>query len=223
MGHETLEHHAEHSGLLQRIDARIKILAVLIFVILVVATPVGIWDILALEALILAFVVGLAQISPWTLIRRWLGFIVLVGFLAAVVAQTHPQRTRLGWLAVCLSILAKNSLAFVAVMTMTGTTPFRRLLVGLGQLGMPAVLVSTLHFMNRYLNVLRDELARMTQARRSRTFRRSGRLDWGLLTGLVGMLLVRSFERGERVHAAMLARGWDGTLRSLDGPGNERS
>jgi cobalt/nickel transport system permease protein len=124
---------------------------------------------------------------------------------------------------VWLSILAKNSLAFIAVLTLAGTTPFRRLLVGLGRLGMPAVLVSTLHFMGRYLHVLGDELARMTQARRSRTFRRSGRLDWGLLTGLIGMLLVRSFERGERVHAAMLARGWDGTIRSLDGPGADPS
>jgi cobalt/nickel transport system permease protein len=58
----------------------------------------------------------------------------------------------------------------------------------------------------------------MTQARRSRTFRRSGLLDWIMGTGLIGMLLVRSFERGERVHSAMLARGWDGTIRSLDGP-----
>jgi len=57
----------------------------------------------------------------------------------------------------------------------------------------------------------------MVQARRSRSFRRSGRLDFGLLTGLIGMLFLRSFERGERVHAAMLARGWDGTARTLDG------
>ena len=81
---------------------------------------------------------------------------------------------------------------------------------------MPAVLVATLQFMYRYLHVLADELDRMVQARRARTFRRSGRLDWGLLTGLIGVLFLRAFERGERVHAAMLARGWDGTIRTLD-------
>jgi cobalt/nickel transport system permease protein len=79
------------------------------------------------------------------------------------------------------------------------------------------VLVSTLQFMYRYLYVLTDELDRMVKARRSRTFRRSGRLDWGLLTGLIGVLFLRSLERGERVHNAMLARGWDGTIRTLDG------
>jgi cobalt/nickel transport system permease protein len=85
-------------------------------------------------------------------------------------------------------------------------------------LGVPAILVSTLHFMSRYINVLGDELHRMTQARRSRSFQKSGRLDWILLTGLIGKLLIRSLERGERVHSAMLARGWDGTIRSLDAP-----
>ena len=54
------------------------------------------------------------------------------------------------------------------------------------RLGVPAVLVATLQFMYRYLHVLAEELDRMVKARRSRTFRRSGRLDWGLLTATSG-------------------------------------
>jgi cobalt/nickel transport system permease protein len=214
-----LERHAREAGPLQGLDARVKIVATVVYVIVVVATPVGLWWWLAVEGLLLVIVVAIARVSPRLLIARWLGFVVLVGFLAAMVATGHPARPRLGFGAIWLAILAKNSLAFVAVLTLAATTPIHRLLGGLGRLGMPAVLVSTLHFMIRYLSVLGDELARMVQARRSRTFRRSGLLDWGLLTGLIGMLLIRSFERGERVHAAMLARGWDGTIRSLDGPG----
>ena len=95
-------------------------------------------------------------------------------------------------------------------------TPFRTLLVAIRRLGVPGTLVATLQFMYRYLFVLTEELDRMVQARRARTFRRTGRLDWGLLTGLIGILFLRSYERGERVHAAMLARGWDGTVRTLD-------
>ncbi len=217
----TLERLAESSGPLQRIDPRVKIVATLAYVIAVVATPAGHWWALAIEAVILSAVVAISRVPLRYLVTRWLGFLALVALLAAMVAQAHPDRSRLGWWAVWGAILAKNSLAFVAVLTLAATTPMRRLLVGLGRLGVPAVLVSTLHFMIRYLHVLADELDRMILARRSRTFRRSGRLDWGLLTGLIGMLLVRSFERGERVHAAMLARGWDGTIRSLDGPGAE--
>src|SRR5437763_1681170 len=40
---------------------------------------------------------------------------------------------------------------------------------------------------------------------------------WGLPSGLIGALLIGALERGERVHAAMIARGWDGTIRTLDG------
>ncbi|HEY2158736.1 MAG TPA: cobalt ECF transporter T component CbiQ [Isosphaeraceae bacterium] len=213
----TLERLAESPGPLRRLDARIKILATVAFVVAVVATPPGLWWALAIEAVVLGVVVAVSRVPIRYLLTRWLGFLALVAFLAAMVAQAHPDRTRLGWWAVWGAILAKNSLAFVAVLTLAATTPMRHLLGGLGRLGVPAVLVSTLHFMMRYLHVLGDELSRMAQARRSRTFRRSGRLDWGLLTGLIGMLLVRSFERGERVHAAMLARGWDGTIRMLDG------
>jgi cobalt/nickel transport system permease protein len=218
-----IERHARAIGPLQALDPRAKIVATVAYVIVVVATPVGLWWWLAVEGLLLAIVVAISRVSPRLLIVRWLGFIALVGFLAAMVATGHPARPSLGFGAIWLAILAKNSLAFVAVLTLAATTPIHRLLDGLGRLGMPAVLVSTLHFMIRYLSVLGDELARMVQARRSRTFRRSGLRDWGLLTGLIGMLLIRSFERGERVHAAMLARGWDGTIRSLDGPGVDPS
>jgi cobalt/nickel transport system permease protein len=206
----------EGDGPLHRLGGRVKLVATLIFVVAVVATPIGGWRLLAAEGLILAFVVGLSGISPRVLVTRWLGFLALVGFLAVTVAYSHERRAELGLAAVALTILAKNSLAFVATLVMAHVTPFPQLLAAMRGLGMPAVLVSTLQFMHRYLHVLTDELDRMLKARRSRTFRRTGRLDWGLLTGCIGILFLRAFERGERVHAAMLARGWDGTIRTLD-------
>jgi cobalt/nickel transport system permease protein len=103
------------------------------------------------------------------------------------------------------------------MMVLIHVAPLRTLLGALGKLGLPRALVATLQLMERQVQILADELGRMVQARRSRSFRRSGRLDYLMLTGLIGVLFLRSFERGERVHAAMLARGWDGTPRTLDG------
>jgi cobalt/nickel transport system permease protein len=214
---EFLERYCEGDGLLHRVDARLKLAVTLGFVVLVVATPVGWWRPLAAEALALAFVVGLSGVPPRALLARWLGFFVLVGFLALMVAPAHPKRAELGLVVVLATILAKNSLAFLATLVLVNVTPFRKLLAAMRRLGMPLVLVATLQFMYRYLHVLADELDRMVKARRSRSFGRTGRLDWGLLTSLVGVLFVRAFERGERVHAAMVARGWDGTIRTLDG------
>jgi cobalt/nickel transport system permease protein len=212
---EFLERHSELDGPLQRLDPRLKLAVTVAFVVAVVATPVGWWRLLAAEGLVLTFVIGLSGVPPRELFVRWLGFLVLVGFLAAMVALSHPERTRLGGLAVAMAIVAKNSLAFLAILVLGNVTPFRRLLLALRQLGVPPVMVSILQFMYRYLYVLTEELDRMLKARRARSFRRSGRLDWGLLTGLIGVLFLRAFERGERVHAAMLARGFDGTLRTL--------
>jgi cobalt/nickel transport system permease protein len=218
MRFERLERHNEGGeGPLHRLDPRWKLVATVAYVVGVVATPPGSWRVLAAEGLALAFAIGLSGVPPRDLIRRWLGFLALVGFLAAMVAPGHPDRDRLGLAAVTLAIVAKNSLAFLAMMVLVHVTPFRTLLAAMGRLGLPPLIVSTLQFMERQVHILVDELGRMVQARRSRSFRRSGRLDFGLLTGLIGMLFLRSFERGERVHAAMLARGWDGTARTLDG------
>src|SRR5206468_6106092 len=117
----------------------------------------GDWRPLAAEGLGLAFVVGLSGAPPRELLRRWLGFLALVGFLAVVVAQSHPRRAELGVAVVVLSILAKNSLAFLATLVLVNVTPFRKLLVAMRRLGMPVALVATLQFMYRYLHVLTDE------------------------------------------------------------------
>ncbi len=214
---DFLERYSDGDGPLHRLDARLKLVATLAFVVAVVATPVGLWRPLAAAGLLLALVIGLSGVPPLVLFRRWLGFLVLVGFLAMMVAPAHPAREAFGTWGVAATILVKNSLAFLAMLVLADVTPTRALLGALRRLGLPPALASTLYFMHRYMHVLADELGRMLQARRSRTFRRSGRLDWGLLTGLLGVLLLRALERGERVHAAMLSRGWDGTLRALDG------
>ncbi len=207
----------EGDGPLRGVDARWKLLATVAYVVAVVATPPRSWRLLAAEGLALAFVVGLSGARVGDLLRRWLGFAVLVGFLAMMVAPGHPDRATLGLLGVAGAIVARNSLAFAAMMVLVEVTPFRLILAAMGRLGMPPILVSTLRFMERQAQILAQDLARMVQARRSRTFGRSGRIDFGRLAGLIAMLFLRSFERGERVHAAMLARGWDGTVRTLDG------
>jgi cobalt/nickel transport system permease protein len=197
-------------------DPRVPLIATLGFVLVVILTPLGAWKLVAAEGLVLAFVLGLAGVEPGLLLRRWLGFVALVAALALLLALNHPLRPVLGLAPLVSALVARNALAILAVLGLSAAVPAHRLIGALGRLGLPAVLVATLHFMGRYRHVLTDERDRMLRARRCRTFRRSGIRDWASLSGLVGHLLVRSMERGDRVHSAMLARGWDGTLRSLD-------
>jgi cobalt/nickel transport system permease protein len=203
-------------GPLHRLDARVKLIGAISFVIAVVATPVGAWRTLGALGIALAFVIGLAGVPPRELLRRWVIFFVLVGFVALLVAPAHPARASYGLGVVAATILIKNCLALFTILVLASVTPFPRLLAALRKLGVPAVLVSTLQFMDRYRHVLTDELGRMARARRARTFDRRHSLAWTLLGGLIGMLFLRTFERAERVHGAMTARGWIGVLHSLD-------
>ena len=79
----------------------------------------------------------------------------------------------------------------------------------------------------RYLFVLVDETLRLLRAREARSghsgrtdLKAGGSLAWRarVTGGMAGNLLVRSFDRGERIHAAMAARGYDGEVRTLAHP-----
>ena len=213
---DFLEAYSTEDAPLQHLDARVKLALTVAYVVAVVLTPVGWWRVLAAEGLWLSFLIGVSGVAPRDLLGRWLGFLLLFGFLTVLVAPTRPERAVHGTAVVAATLLAKDSLAFLATVLLAQVTPFQKLLIAMRKLGVPGTLVATLHFMYRYLFVLTEELDRMLQARRARTFHRSGRVDWGLLTGLIGRLFLRAFERGERVHNAMLARGWDGAIRTLD-------
>ena len=88
---------------------------------------------------------------------------------------------------------------------------------------LPRLLVAIIGFMYRYLAVLTGEASRLNRARLSRSAvvegRGGGSLRWraGVVGGMVGSLFLRSYERSERVYAAMQARGFDGEFRSMGG------
>lgn len=211
-------HRTTVEGPLHRLDSRIKLLAMLAFVVSVVLVPIGSWMPLGWAAIGLAFLVGYSGVSAGRLIGKGLAVFPVVIVLAAMIAPSHPMAATLGPWAVGASILSKNALTILSVLLLAHVTPFRDLMTAMTRLRAPAVLVATLVLMYRYLFVLSEQLGRMARARRCRSFRRSRWAGWPLGASLIAGLLLRSFERGERVHAAMLSRGWDGTFRSLDGP-----
>jgi cobalt/nickel transport system permease protein len=121
-----------------------------------------------------------------------------------------------------LTILAKSWLSLVAAIILTATTPALELLRAMRALAVPRILVATVSFMYRYLFVIVEEAQRLLRARDSRSaslegLRCGGSFWWraGVLGHMVGSLFLRSYERSERVYAAMQARGYDGELRFL--------
>jgi len=152
---------------MHRLDARYKLLFTLAFVIAVVATPIGQWRVLGSLGLLLALLVGISGAPVRSLVLRWAGFALVVGFLAVMVAPGLPARASHGLVTVILSIVVKNSLAFLMMLVLATVSSWLDLLQAMRRLGVPRVLVATLQFMERYIHVLGEELARMSQARRA--------------------------------------------------------
>jgi energy-coupling factor transporter transmembrane protein EcfT len=170
------------------------------------------WIYVAIAAALLATIVA-ARVSWRPLMVR----LALIAPMLLLVSISVPLAAgfRSGWFAMA-AVLIKGLLSISVMLVLVQLAPFEHLLHALRQIGIPAVFVATLSFMYRYLFVLEEELARMRRARAARNFGGSRLSGLKLAVGLVGMLIVRSFERAERVHAAMLARGFNGDLRTLD-------
>ncbi|QIQ04405.1 cobalt ECF transporter T component CbiQ [Streptomyces liangshanensis] len=200
-----------------------KLAAVFCFVLVVVATPrEAVWA-FGLYALLLAAVAGAARVPAGFLLRRMLIEVPFVAF--AVLMPFVVPGDEVHVLGVPLSVpglwgawnvLAKGTLGVAASVLLASTTELRSLLLGLQRLRLPPLLVQIASFMIRYGDVITDEMRRMSVARRSRGFEARGPRHWGVLAKTAGALFIRSYERGERVHLAMVSRGYTGTMPVID-------
>ncbi|MFI7318696.1 cobalt ECF transporter T component CbiQ [Streptomyces venezuelae] len=200
-----------------------KLAAVLCFVIVVVSTPREAMWAFGLYAVLLGVVAYAARVPAGFLLKRLLIEIPFVAF--AVLLPFVAQGDRVDVLGLSLSVnglwgawnvLAKGTLGVAASVLLAATTELRELLLGLQRLKLPPLLVQIASFMIRYGDVITDEMRRMKIARESRGFAARGVRQWGVLAKSAGALFIRSYERGERVHLAMVSRGYAGSMPVID-------
>jgi cobalt/nickel transport system permease protein len=205
-----------------RLEPHTKLVAVLAFALVVVLTPVHAGWAPAAYAGFLVLLLAVAAVARVRLGRLLRSLAVEVPFvffaLLLPVVSRGPRTDVLGvslsesGLAAGGSILAKATLSVLAATLLAATTDPRALLRGLERLRLPSVLVQILTFMIRYADVIGGELRRMKVARESRGFRGRHLGALRVLGPAAGSLFIRSYERGERVHLAMLSRGYTGRL-----------
>jgi cobalt/nickel transport system permease protein len=202
-----------------RLPAQVKIVCVLLAVICVVATPRAEFWAFGVYLALLGAVWAIARVPVGHFVKR--AVIELPFVVIAVVMPFLGGEPRFTFLGLSLSepgalagwnILAKGTLGVLASLTLAATTTPRELIVGLQRLRAPAVLTTIATLMLRYLEVIAAEAKRMRTARISRGH--NPRFLWqvGATARGIGALFVRSYERGERVHLAMVSRGWTGRL-----------
>ncbi|WP_346619673.1 cobalt ECF transporter T component CbiQ [Blastococcus montanus] len=221
-GGSLLARYAPGSTAVHRLEPHTKLVSVLAFAVVVVSTPVHApWAPAAYGGYLLAVLTAaaVAGVGPGRLAR---GLVVEVPFVAfAVLLPFVAQGPRVEVVGLSLSqtglaagggLLAKATLSILAATVLAATTEPRALLRGLERLRLPQVLVQILMFMIRYADVVGGELHRMRIARESRGFSGGGLRGLRVLGATAGALFIRSYERGERVHLAMLSRGYTGSL-----------
>ncbi len=222
-------HYHGHS-VVHRLPAHCKVVALVAFVLCVVATPATAYPAFAAYAVALAGALAVSGVPPVFILRRmvvetpFVVFAVLMPFIATG-AQTEVLGVAVSerGLEAAIALLCKGTLGVVASLLLAATTEARDILAGLERLRVPPRLVEITGFMIRYLDVTTAELARMRTARESRGFRARGLGAWPVLARTGGALFIRSYERGERVHLAMLSRGYTGNLPGYTRPGATRA
>ncbi|WP_210648832.1 cobalt ECF transporter T component CbiQ [Nocardioides sp. SYSU D00065] len=211
--------HVEGRSPVHRAPAHLKVLALLGFMLVVVATPHEAYAVFALEAVVLLGVVALSRVGLRRLLPRMVVELPFAVFAALMPFISHGPRTEVLGVTVSepglvagAALLIKVSIGVLASLTLAATTHPQDLLRGLQRLRVPELVVQIMGFMIRYLDVVTDEFGRMMTALRSRGCEPRSPRHWPVLARSLGALFIRSYERGERVHLAMLSRGYDGKL-----------
>lgn len=215
----ALDEHAATRSALSSWEPRCKVVglgALILAVSFLRATP------LLLLAVALAGAVYAASRLPWPFLLRRLrlpgAFLIAVGLLlpwidgTTVWARVGPLALRAEGLQTLIEIVLKFLAIFTVGVALFGSAPLAKSIRALRGLGMPRLLADLMLFAYRFVHEIGADLDRMRTAARVRGFeaRRQGWRGLETVTALAGTLLVRSHERAETVHAAMLLRGYGG-------------
>ena len=217
---KSLDLLANGNSAIHRLDARAKVLVTFVFIICVVS-----YNRYELTPLFPFFIfpvvmISLAVLPPLFILRKialLCPFVLAVGifnpvFDRAILLQLGPLGVSGGWISFA-SILARTVLTVGAAFILVGVTGFTAVCQALERLGMPKVFAVQLLFLYRYIFVLTEESGR---ASRARELRSCGKKGQGIRSfgSLVGHLLLRTFQRAERIHTAMLACGFVGQFHA---------
>lgn len=219
-----------------QLDARIKLILAVAFIVVTTLTPVGAWPIYVLLFAIMLSVEIASELGVSYVLKRALlaaPFILAAVPLLFTVDGTPifsvaigPWTLSMTWqgLERFVSIAIRSWLAVQMAIVLASTTTFPDLLRAMRALKVPRILVAVFGLMWRYLFVMVDEVGRLLRARAARsghsddlTLKTGGTLRWRarVAGGMAGNLFIRSIERGDHIYAAMIARGYDGEVRGF--------
>jgi cobalt/nickel transport system permease protein len=208
-----------------RLDPRAKIVGFVGVTLVAVSTPIEIWPVYLACAVALIAVAAVARVPAVQIWRRGrfvLAFVVFAVILLPFVRSggetwsLGPLTVHESGLEVAGAAAAKALIGVVSAVLLGATTTFPSVLRGLRAMHSPLLLVMIAGFMYRYLFAIVEELGRMRASLAARAYRPRHALHAGALGRVATAMFLRTYGRGERVHRAMLARGFDGEVPQLE-------
>jgi cobalt/nickel transport system permease protein len=207
---------------LHKIDPRAKFITSLFFILTVISF--GKYEISMLMPFVFypVFLLTAGNIPAGYILKKILyvsPFAFMIGVFNPFFDQNvilHLGNTGIsgGWISF-ISIMLRFALTVSTALALIACTGFNNICFALNRLGAPKIFAVQLLFLYRYIFVLAEEAARMVRARNLRSFNGKGK---GIKTygPLLGNLLLRTINRAERIHLAMICRGFDGNIRIMN-------
>ena len=214
--------HVDADSPLHRLPPQCKVAATGLFVVAVVATPREAWWAFVVDLAVLVGLAVLGRVPLGVVARRLVLEAPFLAFAALLPFVAEGPRVDVGPLSLSESglwgawnVVAKGTLGAFAAVLLVSTTELPSILRGLERLHVPRAFTTVAGFMVRYADVVSGEMHRMSVARQSRGHDPRWLWQARAVASSAGALFVRSYERGERVYLAMVARGYDGTVPVL--------
>lgn len=209
MHHVIVERWSRAQSVIHSRDARIKLLAALVFLIVVATTPPLEWLCFATYVTVLLIATLTAQLPLLGLLERAalvLPFSLVFGITTWLIGD-HAR---------AIGLFEKSYLSAWTALWLAGTTPLPRLLKAAEWFGVPRLLILTIQFLYRYLFVLSEQGQHMRLAAACRAGSRgAARAMWRAAAGALAVLFARSYQRAEGIHRAMQSRGFTGTFPAV--------
>jgi len=221
-GHAHALYVHEHTAV-HHLAAEAKLVAAFVFVAAIAVTPreaVWAFGVYAIAVVVLARVARVPGRFMAVRLLSVVPFIVFALFIPFIASGEQidiwgVSLSRAGlwgtW-----NVIAKATLGASVSIVLAATTEIPEILRGMSILRVPAPLTAIALFMVRYMELVAGELGRMRIAMTARGY--DPRWLWQVrpIAASAGAMFVRSYERGERVHAAMLSRGYSGAMPDLN-------
>lgn len=210
---------SHHITVWHRLTPQSRLLCALFFVFFTSFTPNGHWWTWKIYGLGLMLLILISKVALSVLLKR---VAIESAFIGVVILGTLFRDGggilwQWGWLRITTEgVTVLGSVSFKAILCLLMlnllvlTTPITQLLSALTILKTPPLLVAILSSMYRYVGLLIEEVETMRRAALSRNLLNNPHWQRLIIGNTIGLLFIRTYQRGERVYQSMLARGYRG-------------